>query len=53
MNEKYYKIELIFKNFSKSFVVSALHELQAKERLINSLKLNYSDINQITINALL
>ena len=52
MNEKYYKIQLICKNFTKSFVVSALHELQAKERLINSLNLKYSEIKQITINAL-
>ncbi len=53
MNEKYYKIQLICKNFSKSFVVSALHKLQAKERLISSLKLKHSDIDQITINVLL
>lgn len=53
MNEKYYKIELIYKNFSKSYVVSALHKLQAKERLINNLNLKYSDINQIKINTLL
>lgn len=52
MNEKYYKIEVITNNISKNYIVSATHELQAKDRLIRNLKLKDTDMNKMNINII-
>lgn len=49
MNEKYYNIEITTNSASKTYVVSATHELQARDRLFKELKLEYADIKNITV----
>lgn len=53
MTEQYYKIKITTNSTPKNYIVSALHELQAKNRLIKELKLKYNDIAQIKNNAML
>ena len=52
MKEHYYKIEITKNNISKSYIVSAIHELQARDRLLKELKLEYTDISKMSINII-
>lgn len=50
MKEQYYKIEVTTNNISKNYVVSAIHELQAKNRLAKKLK--YTNIAKMNVNVI-
>lgn len=53
MEEQYYKIEITTNNIPKSYVVSATHELQARDRLVKELKLEYTDIKNIRTHLMM
>lgn len=52
MKEKYYKAKFCYNNTPKTYILSATHMAQAKERLIRILNLDYRNISDLILSEM-